>query len=211
MRLRNFIKDQIKNNNVDWESKSALIRSAGEVVNGYSNRVLKEYEKEFNFGISLKAKNKEIKKYFEAQPKNSLISVEGAVKIINKNLSKKNQIGTTIIYSRLNDIGFNTKNLKGQTLDNQVSKTKNYNVNISLSFQQKIDQINLKSEKFYLNIEDTQAGNKCLRLKIYKFDKSKNSDDSSKKIISGTKINTTFPPNEESIKKIKQIINEQTK
>ena len=61
MSLRNFIKDQIKNNNVDWESKSALIRSAGEVVNGYSNRVLKEYEKEFNFGISLKTKNKEIK------------------------------------------------------------------------------------------------------------------------------------------------------
>ena len=64
MSLRNFIKDQIKNNNVDWESKSDLIRSAGETVNGYSNRVLKEYENEFNFGISLKTKNKEIKKYF---------------------------------------------------------------------------------------------------------------------------------------------------
>ena len=86
-----------------------------------------------------------------------------------------------------------------------------YNVNISSSFQQKIDEINSKSEKFYLNIEDTQAGNKCLRLKIYKFDKSENTVNSSKKIISGTKINTTFPPNEDSIKKIKQIINEQTK
>ena len=72
MSLRNFIKDQIKNNNVDWESKSALIRSAGETVNGHSNRVLREYENEFNFGISLEIKNKEIKKYFEAQPKNSL-------------------------------------------------------------------------------------------------------------------------------------------
>ena len=30
-------------------------------------------------------------------------------------------------------------------------------------------------------------------------------------IEAGTKINTTFPPNEDSIKKIKQIINEQTK
>ena len=44
MSLRNFIKDQIKNNNVDWESKSALIRSAGETVNGHSNRILKEFE-----------------------------------------------------------------------------------------------------------------------------------------------------------------------
>ena len=58
MSLRNFIKDQIKNNNVDWESKSDLIRSAGENVNGHSNRVLKEYENEFNFGIPLKTKNK---------------------------------------------------------------------------------------------------------------------------------------------------------
>ena len=138
MSLRNFIKDQIKNKNVDWESKSALIRSAGEVVNGYSNRVLKEYENEFNFGISLEIKNKEIKKYFEAQPKNSLISVEGAVKIINKNLSKKNQIGTTIIYNRLNDINFNTKNLKGQTLDNQVSKTADYDIKITNYFQKKL-------------------------------------------------------------------------
>ena len=88
--------------------------------------------------------------------------------------------------------------------------SKKYNVNISSSFQQKIDEINSKSEKFYLNIEDTQAGNKCLRLKIYKFDKSENIVNSSKKIISGTKINTTFPPNEDSIKEIKQIINEQT-
>ena len=93
----------------------------------------------------------------------------------------------------------------------EYTSQKKYNVNISSSFQQKIDQINLKSEKFYLNIEDTQAGNKCLRLKIYKFDKSENIVNSSKKIISGTKINTTFPPNEDSIKEIKQIINEQTK
>ena len=48
-------------------------------------------------------------------------------------------------------------------------------------------------------------------MKIYKFDKSENTVNSSKKIISGTKINTTFPPNEDSIKEIKQIINEQTK
>ena len=163
------------------------------------------------FRRCFKKKNKAIKKYFDNQILGSFISVEGAVNIINQELPKNLKIGETIIYNRLNDIKFNTNNLKGQSLDNQVSKTKNYKVNISSSFQQKIDQINLKSKKFYLNVEDTQAGNKCLRLKIYKFDKSENIVNSSKKIISGTKINTTFPPNEDSIKEIKQIINEQTK
>ncbi len=194
MSLRNFIKDQIKNNNVDWESKSDLIRSAGEIVNGHSNRVLKEYENEFNFGISLKTKNKEIKKYFEAQPKNSLISVEGAVKIINKNLSKKNQIGTTIIYSRLNDISFNTKNLKGQTLDNQVSKTAPYDVKISSNFLDKLKKI--RKPGIYLYIENTQRGSKTLRLKTSKDFKN---------------LDRSFPPNEDSIKIIKKLINEKKK
>ena len=194
MSLRNFIKDQIKNNNVDWESKSDLIRSAGETVNGYSNRVLKEYENEFNFGISLKTKNKEIKKYFEAQPKNSLISVEGAAKIINKNLSKKNQIGTTIIYSRLNDISFNTKNLKGQTLDNQVSKTAAYDIKISSNFLDKLKKI--RKPGIYLYIENTQRGSKTLRLKTSKDFKN---------------LDRSFPPNEDSIKVIKKLINEKKK
>ena len=194
MSLRNFIKDQIKNNNVDWESKSDLIRSAGETVNGHSNRVLKEYENEFNFGIPLKTKNKEIKKYFEAQPKNSLISVEGAVKIINKNLSKKNQISTTIIYSRLNDISFNTKNLKGQTLDNQVSKTYAYDVNISNNFLNKLKKI--RKPGIYLYIENTQRGSKTLRLKTSKDFKN---------------LDRSFPPNEDSIKIIKKLINEKKK
>ena len=194
MSLRNFIKDQIKNNNVDWESKSDLIRSAGENVNGHSNRVLKEYENEFNFGISLKTKNNEIKKYFEAQPKNSLISVEGAVKIINKNLSKKNQIGTTIIYSRLNDISFNTKNLKGQTLDNQVSKTAAYDIKISNNFLDKLKKI--RKPGIYLYIENTQRGSKTLRLKTSKDFKN---------------LDRSFPPNEDSIKIIKKLINEKKK
>ncbi len=194
MSLRNFIKDQIKNNNVDWESKSALIRSAGETVNGHSNRVLKEYENEFNFGISLETKNREIKKYFEAQPKNSLISVEGAVKIINKNLPKKNQIGTTIIYSRLNDIGFNTNNLKGQTLDNQVSKTAAYDVKISNNFLHKLKKI--RKPRIYLYIENTQRGSKTLRLKTNN---------------NFGNLNKSFPPNEKSIKIIKKLINEHKK
>ena len=192
MRLRNFIKDQIKNNNVDWESKSALIRSAGETVNGHSNRILKEFEDNFNFGLSIEIKNKEIKKYFNKQPKNSLISVVGAVKIINKNLPNKLQISETIIYNRLKDLKFNTNNLKGQTLNNQVSKTAPYNSKITESFKQKLKQ--LRKPGIYLYIELTKQKGTILRLKT-------NEDYGS--------LNNSFPPNEDSIKIIKKLINEQ--
>ena len=192
MSLRNFIKDQIKNNNVDWESKSALIRSAGETVNGHSNRILKEFEDNFNFGLSIEIKNKEIKKYFNKQPKNSLISVEGAVKIINKNLPNKLQISETIIYNRLKDLKFNTNNLKGQTLNNQVSKTAPYNSKITESFKEKLKQ--LRKPGIYLYIELTKQRGKILRLKT-------NADYGN--------LNNSFPPNEDSIKIIKKLINEQ--
>ena len=192
MSLRNFIKDQIKNNNVDWESKSALIRSAGETVNGHSNRILKEFEDNFNFGLSIEIKNKEIKKYFNKQPKNSLISVVGAVKIINKNLPNKLQISETIIYNRLKDLKFNTNNLKGQTLNNQVSKTAPYNSKITESFKEKLKQ--LRKPGIYLYIELTKQKGTILRLKT-------NEDYGS--------LNNSFPPNEDSIKIIKKLINEQ--
>ena len=192
MGLKNFIKDQIKNNNIDWESKSALIRSAGETVNGHSNRILKEFEDNFNFGLSIEIKNKEIKKYFNKQPKNSLISVVGAVKIINKNLPNKLQISETIIYNRLKDLKFNTNNLKGQTLNNQVSKTAPYNSKITESFKQKLKQ--LRKPGIYLYIELTKQKGTILRLKT-------NEDYGS--------LNNSFPPNEDSIKIIKKLINEQ--
>ena len=192
MSVRNFIKDQIKNNKVDWESKSALIRSAGETVNGHSNRILKEFEDNFNFGLSIEIKNKEIKKYFNKQPKNSLISVEGAVKIINKNLPNKLQISETIIYNRLKDLKFNTNNLKGQTLNNQVSKTAPYNSNITESFKEKLKQ--LRKPGIYLYIELTKQRGTILRLKT-------NEDYGN--------LNNSFPPNEDSIKIIKKLINEQ--
>ena len=192
MSLRNFIKDQIKNNNVDWESKSALIRSAGETVNGHSNRILKEFEDNFNFGLSIEIKNKEIKKYFNKQPKNNLISVEDAVKIINKNLPNKLQISETIIYNRLKDLKFNTNNLKGQTLNNQVSKTAPYNSKITESFKEKLKQ--LRKPGIYLYIELTKQKGTILRLKT-------NEDYGN--------LNNSFPPNEDSIKIIKKLINEQ--
>ena len=141
MDLRKYLKNQIEKGKTNWESRSALIRAAGENVNGHTNRVLKEYENNFHFGSVIDIKNKEIKKYFDKQLKNSLISVEGAVKVINKNLSKDMQISETIIYNRLKDPKFNKNNLKGQTLDNQVSKTAAYKVKISDSFKEQLRKI----------------------------------------------------------------------
>ena len=206
MDFDNFLKNQIKIGKTNWNSKSELIRAAKIKVNGQSNRILKKFEKHFCFDAALKKKNKAIKRYFDSQVPGSFISVEGAANIINQELPKNLKISETIIYNRLNDTKFNTGKLKGQTLDNQVSKTRNYDVNISLNFRKKIDQINSKSDKIYLNIEDTQAGNKCLRLKIYKFDRSENPINFGKKIISGTKINSTFAPNEDSIIEINKLI-----
>ena len=192
MDLRKYLKNQIEKGKTNWESRSALIRAAGENVNGHTNRVLKEYENNFHFGSVIDIKNKEIKKYFDKQPKNSLISVVGAVKVINKNLSKEMQISETIIYNRLKDPKFNKNNLKGQTLDNQVSKTAAYKVKISDSFKEQLRKI--RKAGIYLYLETTQIGNTTLRLKT---------DDEF------GNLNKSFPPNEDSIKIIKKLIDEQ--
>ena len=167
-------------------------------MNGHSRRILKEYENKFNFGLATQVKNDAIKKYFDKQPKNSLISVEGAVKIINKDLPKHIKISETIIYNRLEDKNFNKNNLKGQTLDNQVSKFKIYDVKITKEFKNKIDA--LKSEGIYVGIETTARGSKTLRLRTDEAYKNKRK-----------KLDKSFPPNEDSIKIIKQIINAQKK
>jgi len=192
MDLRKYLKNQIEKGKTNWESRSALIRAAGENVNGHTNRVLKEYENNFHFGTVIDIKNKEIKKYLDKQPKNSLISVVGAVKVINKNLSKDMQISETIIYNRLKDPKFNKNNLKGQTLNNQVSKTAAYKVKISDSFKEQLRKI--RKPGIYLYLETTQIGNTTLRLKT---------DDEY------GNLNNSFPPNEDSIKIIKKLIDEQ--
>ena len=192
MDLRKYLKNQIEKGKTNWESRSALIRAAGENVNGHTNRVLKEYENNFHFGTVIDIKNKEIKKYFDKQPKNSLISVVGAVKVINKNLSKDMQISETIIYNRLKDPKFNKNNLKGQTLNNQVSKTAAYKVKISDSFKEQLRKI--RRPGIYLYLETTQIGNTILRLKTGE---------------EYGNLNNSFPPNEDSIKIIKKLINEQ--
>ena len=198
MDLKSFLKNQIDKGNIEWESRSELLRASKTKISGHSKRILKEYEKKFNFGLALQAKNDAIKKYFDKQPKNSLISVEGAVNIINQDLPKHIKISETIIYSRLEDKNFNNKNLKAQTLDNQVSKFKLYDVKITKEFEKKIYA--LKEEGIYVGIETTQRGSKTIRLRT---DEAYN--------VKRKKLDRSFPPNEDSIKIIKQIINAQKK
>ena len=61
--------------------------------------------------------------------------------IKNQNLPKKIQISETIIYNRLADKKFNQNNLRGQTLDNQVSKFNSYDVNINIELKEKIEAL----------------------------------------------------------------------
>ena len=194
MDLKIFLKNQIDKGNTDWESRSALIRAAKEKVNGYTNRIVKEFEQKFRFGSSIDQKNKEIKRYFNKQPKNSLISVVGAVKTINLNLPEDNQISETIIYNRLDDPKFNDNNLKGQTLNNQVSKTAPYDVKITENLKEQLKQI--RKPGIYLYLEITQRGGSTLRLKTNEYYGN---------------LDKSFPPNEDSLKLIKKLINERRK
>ena len=195
MKFREYLENQIQKGKIEWESRSELIRASGSKANGNTNKILKEYENKFQFGSSTEIKNKEIKKYFDNQPKNSFISVEGAANQIQKELPKGIIIGETIIYNRLKDPTFNTNNLKPQTLDNQVSKTAPYDVKISKEFKEKLKK--LREPGVYLYIEITQRGGNTLRLKtggeFFKI-----SDNS-------------YPPNDDSLKLIKKIIEDNRK
>ena len=189
MKFREFLESQIQKGKLEWDSRSQLIRQSGSKNNGNTNKILKEYEHKFKFGSITEIKDKAIKNYFKLQPKNSLISVEGAVKIINKELPINAQISETIIYNRLNNSKFNSNNLKGQTLDNQVSKTAAYKVKISDSFKEQLRKI--RAPGIYLYLETTQIGNTTLRLKTNE---------------EFGKLDKSFPPNEDSIKIIKKIL-----
>jgi len=189
LNLKNFLQNQIDKGNTNWKSRSALIRAAKEKVNGHTNRIINEFEQKFRFGSSIDQKNKEIKRYFNKQPKNSLISVEGAVKTINLKLPEDNKISETIIYNRLEDPKFNENNLKGQTLNNQVSKTAPYDVKITKNLKEQLKQI--RKPGIYLYLEITQRGGSTLRLKT-------NEDYGS--------LDRSFPPNDDGIKLIKKII-----
>ena len=189
MKFREYIESQIQKGKIEWDSRSQLIRQSGSKANGNTNKILKEYENKFKFGSITEIKDKAIKNYFKLQPKNTLISVEGAVKIINKELPNNAQISETIIYNRLNNSKFNSNNLKGQTLDNQVSKTAAYKVKISDSFKEQLRKI--RAPGIYLYLETTQISNTTLRLKTNE---------------EFGNLDKSFPPNEDSIKIIKKIL-----
>ena len=75
-------------------------------------------------------------------------------------------------------------------MDNQVSKTKLYDVKITKKFEEEVEK--LKSPGIYLTIEDTQRkGSKILRLKTSE---------------EHGNLNKSFPPNDDSLKKINKII-----
>ena len=195
MDFRKFIESQLEKGNLSWDSRSEFIRASGSPQSGHTARVLKEYESKFQFGSKTEIKNKEIKKYFDKQPKNSFISVEGAAKKIQEQLPRGIVISETIIYSRLEDPSFNTNNLKPQTLDNQVSKTAPYDVKISKEFRESMKK--LREPGVYLYIELTQRGGNTLRLKTGG-EMFKPSDSS-------------YPPNEDSLKIVKKIIEQNRK
>ena len=81
---------------------------------------------------------------------------------------------------------FNVKKLKPQTLDNQVSKTELYDIKITKEFSEKVEA--LRQKGVYLYIEKTQRGGNTLRLKMFKNNKI---------------VDKSFPPNNESLEKIK--------
>ena len=195
MDLREFLENQIKKGNINWRSKSELVRASGNNISGNNAKIIKEYENKFQFGSEIEIKNKEILKYFNAQPKNSFISVEGAAKKIQAKLPDKIIISETIIYNRLKDPKFNKNNLKPQTLDNQVSKTATYKVKITDELKNKMKQ--LREPGIYLYLEVTQSGNNTLRLKL-NGELFENSD-------------TSYPPNLNSLELIKQKIKDSRK
>ena len=191
MNLREYLEEQIRKNKINWKSKSEIIRCSGNKISGHTNKIVKQYEKKFNFGSETEIKDKEIKKYFKKQIKNSFINVEGAVREIQLHLPKDIIIGETIIYNRLKNPKFNTNNLRPQTLDNQVSKFAAYNVKITKEFIDKVDS--LKEEGIYLTIEETMRGSHTLRLKTNE---------------NYGNLDKSFPPNNKSIILIQQLIRE---
>ena len=50
MDLREFLQNQIKKGNINWRSKSELVRASGNNISGNNAKIIKEYENKFQFG-----------------------------------------------------------------------------------------------------------------------------------------------------------------
>jgi nucleoid DNA-binding protein len=117
-----WIKDQIKNKKTTFRTKGELYNAADVKSSGNNQKILNKYINEFTItsgsrlGGDIATKNTAIKNFFDLQEPGSKINVEKAVKEINKNLPKDQQISESIITNRLKDTKFNTKALGSQTL-----------------------------------------------------------------------------------------------
>ena len=119
-----WLEDQIAQGNTTFETQGDLIKAATgkEKADGSESRVFKKYKDKFTFkrtsrlGGNVALKNEKILEYFNNQEAGSKIKVERAVKEINKNLPKTEQISESIIYNRLKDSKFNTTFLGSHTV-----------------------------------------------------------------------------------------------
>ena len=120
----NWLKEQIDAGNTTFETQGDLIKkgTGKDKAGGNESRILNKHKDKFTFtrtsrlGGDVALKNEKILEYFNNQEAGSKIKVERAVKDINKNLPKTEQISETIIYNRLKDPKFNTTFLGSHTV-----------------------------------------------------------------------------------------------
>ena len=214
-----FLENQIEKGNKKFRTRGEIFKKAGVKPHGGNQNILKKYINKFQItsgsrlGGDIDLKNKAIKIYFNKFTKNSSINVTKAVEEINNNLPANNKIGgTTIIMDRLNDPNFNTNKLKPQSLSEHFSLLKKI-YKPSKEFEKKVEKLNKELQEkevrgSYVYLEDTPAGGKTIRVHIYGSKLSGDNKKESTYIIAGTQLSTSFPPNEESLEKIKELIKE---
>ena len=212
-----FLENQIEKGNKKFRTRGEIFKKAGVKPHGGNQNILKKYINKFQItsgsrlGGDIDLKNKAIKIYFNKFTKNSSINVTKAVEEINNNLPLNSKIGTTIIIDRLNDPNFNTNKLKPQSLSKHFSLLKKI-YKSSKEFEEKVEKLNkeLKEKRVgsYVYIENTPAGGKTVRVHVYGSKLSEYKKKESTYIIAGTQISTSFPPNEDSLEKIKKLIRE---
>ncbi len=122
MTLSEFIEDKILKGEATFETKGDLLKEWGGKKGGNNYETINKYQDQITFkrksrlGGDTILKDEKILEFFNKQEPGSKINVEQAVKIINKNLPKDQQISESIITSRLKDTKFNTRALGSQTL-----------------------------------------------------------------------------------------------
>jgi len=120
----NWLQEQIDAGNTTFETQGDLIKkgTGKDKPGGNESRILNKHKDKFTFkrktrlGGDEALKNEKILEFFNNQEPGSKINVERAVKDINKNLPKTEQISETIIYNRLKDTKFNTTFLGSHTV-----------------------------------------------------------------------------------------------